>query len=59
MLAKVAANGDKRKLYACEVRRQDQFERKSDGKFDTQEFQDHPERWHGNYSGLSTNTVNE
>lgn len=45
MLNKVALHGDTNKLYACEIRRSDQFERKSGGGYNEHEFQEHPERY--------------
>ncbi|TRY81173.1 hypothetical protein TCAL_11846 [Tigriopus californicus] len=50
VLAQVAEKGDKRKIYACEVRRSDQFERKHGGGFDAQEFDEFPERYISNFS---------
>lgn len=50
MLAKVAQHGKTNKLYACEVRRQDQFERKNGGGFDAVEFEEHPERYVSNFA---------
>ena len=35
---KVAVHGDTNKLYACEIRRSDQFERKIGGGYDEEEF---------------------
>ena len=45
MLQKVAMHGDINKLYACEIRRSDQFERKVGGGYNEAEFQQHPERY--------------
>ena len=45
MLQKVAMHGDVNKLYACEIRRSDQFERKVGGGYNEAEFQQHPERY--------------
>ena len=45
MLQKVALHGDINKLYACEIRRSDQFERKVGGGYNEAEFQQHPERY--------------
>ena len=45
MLQKVALHGDINKLYACEIRRSDQFERKVGGGYNEAEFQEHPERY--------------
>jgi len=45
MLAKVALHGDTNKLYACEIRRPDQFERKIGGGYDAQEFEEFPDRY--------------
>merc|ERR1719336_1151510 len=50
MLAKVAQKGARDKLYACEVRRKDQFERKNGGGFDAAEFEAHPERYVSNFA---------
>eukprot|EP00095_Tigriopus_kingsejongensis_P002741 maker-scaffold138_size318692-snap-gene-0.8 protein:Tk02741 transcript:maker-scaffold138_size318692-snap-gene-0.8-mRNA-1 annotation:"hypothetical protein DAPPUDRAFT_334150" len=50
VLAQVAEKGDKRKLYACEVSRSDQFERKHGGGFDAQEFDEFPDRYISNFS---------
>jgi alpha-aminoadipic semialdehyde synthase len=50
MLAKVAEKGAKNKLYACEVSRQDQFERKVGGGFNAQEFDEHPELYVSNFA---------
>ena len=45
MLQKVALHGDINKLYACEIRRSDHFERKVGGGYNEAEFQQHPERY--------------
>jgi len=45
MLKKVALHGDIDKLYACEIRRSDQFERKVGGGYNEAEFQEHPDRY--------------
>lgn len=45
MLQKVAKHGDTNKLYATEIRRSDQFERKRGGGYDADEFEEHPERY--------------
>lgn len=45
MLKKVALHGDTNKLYATEIRRSDQFERKVGGGYDAVEFEEHPERY--------------
>ena len=50
MLHKVARQGSKNKLYACEVRRKDQFERKNGGGYDAAEFEEHPERYVSNFA---------
>ena len=50
MLNKVALHGDTNKLYACEIRRSDQFERRNGGGYNEQEFQEHPERYISNFS---------
>lgn len=50
MLAKVAQHGDTNKLYACEIRRPDQYERKNGGGFDADEFEEHPERYVSNFA---------
>merc|ERR1719443_1211167 len=50
MLKKVALHGDIDKLYACEIRRSDQFERKVGGGYNEAEFQEHPERYISNFS---------
>lgn len=44
MLHKVAMHGDVNKLYACEVSRQDQFERINGGGYDAEEFEEFPDR---------------
>jgi len=45
MLQKVALHGDTNKLYACEISRRDQFERKIGGGYNEEEFLEHPERY--------------
>jgi len=50
MLQKVALHGDTNKLYACEIRRSDQFERKLGGGYDAEEFEEHPERYISTFS---------
>ena len=46
----VALHGETNKLYACEIRRSDQFERKVGGGYNEAEFQEHPERYISNFS---------
>lgn len=50
MLAKVAQHGATNKLYACEVSRKDQFERKNGGGFDANEFNEFPDRYISNFA---------
>jgi len=50
MLEKVAKHGSSNKLYACEVSRKDQFERKNGGAFDADEFNEFPERYISNFA---------
>ena len=50
MTVQVALHGDTNKLYACEIRRSDQFERKVGGGYNEAEFQEHPERYISNFS---------
>ena len=50
MLAKVAQHGASNKLYACEVSRKDQFERKNGGGFNADEFDQFPERYVSNFA---------
>jgi len=50
MLKKVAEKGDTNKLYACEIRRSDQFERKAGGGYNEDEFNEFPERYVCNFS---------
>ena len=50
MLKKVAMHGDTNKLYATEIRRSDQFERKMGGGYDADEFEAHPERYISTFS---------
>jgi len=50
MLQKVASHGDTNKLYACEIRRSDQFERKVGGGYNEDEFNEHPERYISNFA---------
>lgn len=38
------------KLYGCEVSRSDHLERRDGGKFDAQEYDDHPERYISTFS---------
>ena len=46
----VALHGETNKLYACEIRRSDQFERKVGGGYNEAEFQEQPERYISNFS---------
>ena len=46
----MAEHGDINKLYACEIRRSDQFERKIGGGYDEEEFNEHPERYICNFA---------
>ena len=46
----MALHGETNKLYACEIRRSDQFERKVGGGYNEAEFQEHPERYISNFS---------
>jgi len=50
MLDKVAKHGSSNKLYACEVSRKDQFERKNGGPFDANEFNEFPDRYVSNFA---------
>merc|ERR1711971_1198653 len=50
MLQKVALHGETNKLYACEIRRSDQFERRVGGGYNEAEFLEHPERYISNFS---------
>ena len=50
MLAKVAQHGSANKLYACEVSRKDQFERKNGGGFNADEFDEFPDRYVSNFA---------
>merc|ERR1719489_331066 len=45
MLQKVALHGDTNKLYACEISRRDQFERRIGGGYNEEEFLEHPDRY--------------
>ncbi|XP_023324527.1 alpha-aminoadipic semialdehyde synthase, mitochondrial [Eurytemora carolleeae] len=45
MLKKVAMHGDTNKLYATEISRSDQFERRLGGGYNVDEFEEHPERY--------------
>jgi len=45
MLKKVALHGETNKLYATEISRSDQFERKAGGGYNADEFEEHPERY--------------
>ncbi|GFO42770.1 alpha-aminoadipic semialdehyde synthase, mitochondrial [Plakobranchus ocellatus] len=49
-LPKVAAQGSTNKLYACVVSRDDHYTRKEGGKFDAEEFEQHPERYASTFS---------
>ncbi|KAK3738778.1 hypothetical protein RRG08_035658 [Elysia crispata] len=49
-LSKVAAQGSTSKLYACVVSRDDHYTRKEGGKFDAEEFEQHPERYASTFS---------
>ena len=46
----VALHGETNKLYACEIRRSDQFERRVGGGYNEAEFLEHPERYISNFS---------
>jgi len=50
MLQKVAQHGDTNKLYACEIRRPDQFERKMGGGYNAEEFEEFPDRYISNFA---------
>lgn len=49
-LRKVAEHGDTNKIYACQVRRRHHLERKEDGVFDPEEYDQHPERYISTFS---------
>ncbi|GFR85423.1 alpha-aminoadipic semialdehyde synthase, mitochondrial [Elysia marginata] len=49
-LPKVAAQGSTNKLYACVVSRDDHYTRKEGGRFDAEEFEQHPERYASTFS---------
>ena len=44
-LKKVAEHGATNKVYACKVSRADHLVNKETGKFDKQEYEEHPERF--------------
>ena len=46
----VALHGETNKLYACEIRRSDQFERRVGGGYNEAEFLEHPDRYISNFS---------
>ncbi|XP_040565827.1 alpha-aminoadipic semialdehyde synthase, mitochondrial [Lepeophtheirus salmonis] len=50
MLPKVAKGGRKDRVYACEVSRKDQFERRNGGGYDAVELEEFPERYISNFS---------
>ena len=50
MLKKVVMHGDTNKLYATEIRRSDQFERRVGGGFDRDEFEEFPDRYISTFS---------
>lgn len=50
MLRKVAEHGSLNKIYGCIVRRRDHLERKNGGGFDSQEYDEHPERYISTFS---------
>jgi len=50
MLKKAALHGDTNKMYATEIRRSDQFERRVGGGYDAAEFEEHPERYISNFA---------
>ncbi|XP_022297624.2 alpha-aminoadipic semialdehyde synthase, mitochondrial-like isoform X2 [Crassostrea virginica] len=49
-LPKVAKQGVTNKLYVCVARRDDHYVRKDGGKFDAEEFENHPERYASTFS---------
>ncbi|KAK0044758.1 alpha-aminoadipic semialdehyde synthase mitochondrial [Biomphalaria pfeifferi] len=46
----VSVQGSTSQLYACVVRRRDHYKRKDGGKFDAEEFENHPERYISTFS---------
>lgn len=50
LLQKAAEHGNPNKVYGCEVRRRHYLERIGGGKFDSAEYEDHPERYVSTFS---------
>ena len=50
MLKKVVMHGDTNKLYATEIRRSDQIERRVGGGFDRDEYEEFPDRYISTFS---------